>query len=174
MKSVFALALCLFPIACSSTPSLPPLETVPKVDLNRYVGTWYQIAYFPAFFQKSCASDTKAIYSARADGTIDVRNECRKKNGDLSSIQATARVIDATTNAKLKVKFFWFAPAGDYWVIDLGKNYEFAVVGEPKREYLWILSRTPEMNQTSYNEIIERARLKHFDVNRLEITAPLR
>lgn len=147
------------------------LETVPFVDLSRYAGKWYQIAFFPTRFQKNCTIDTTAEYTTRSDGRIGVRNECTKPNGRRTSIEGTARVVDPTTQAKLKVKFFWFAPAGDYWVIDLGENYEYAVVGTPDRKFLWILSRNPIMDRALYDTLVSRVREKAFPTERLQITA---
>jgi apolipoprotein D and lipocalin family protein len=147
-----------------------PLETVSNVDLVRYAGLWHQIAFLPTRFQKNCTIDTTATYTAREDGRIGVRNECSTPAGKRNSIEGYARVVDRSTNAKLKVKFFWFAPAGDYWVIDLDPNYEYAVVGAPNRKYLWVLSRKPNLDSATYSAIVERARQKGFDVSRLQIT----
>lgn len=147
-----------------------PLETVPYVDLNRYLGTWYEIASFPQRFQKGCVA-TKATYSLREDGKIDVLNECRidSFDGKLKQAHGFAKVVDKDTNAKLKVTFFW-PFYGKYWIIDLDENYEYAVVGHPNRKYLWILSRSPQMNEQLYQEIVQRAEDKCFDTNKLSKT----
>lgn len=147
-----------------------PLETVPSVDLSRYVGTWYEIASFPQRFQKGCTG-TVATYTLRPDGSIEVLNRCSRDslNGRVTVARGRARVVDKLTNAKLEVSFFW--PFwGDYWVIDLGRDYEFAVVGHPNRKYLWILSRTPTMDTSVYDGIVERLRAQGYDTSRLERT----
>jgi len=144
-----------------------PLQVVPSVDLKRYIGTWYEIARFPNSFQEGCVG-TSAIYTLREDGKINVLNQCRRGtlNGEISSAKGTAWVVDEKTNAKLKVSFFW-PFSGHYWIIDLGENYEYAVVGHPDRKYLWILSRSLEMDEELYNRIIERLKLQLYDTSRL-------
>jgi len=143
-----------------------PLQTVSSVDLDRYVGKWYEISRYPNKFQKECASDTTAEYTLAKDGKIKVVNSCRKSDGKLKQSKGTAKVVDKKSNAKLKVTFFW-PFYGDYWIIDLGKDYEYAVVSEPKREYLWILSRTPSMAPEQYSEILSKLSEKGFDTSRL-------
>ncbi len=143
-----------------------PLVTVRQVDLNRYAGTWYEIARYPNRFQKKCDSDTKAMYLLRGDGTVGVVNSCRKSDGTITSNKGTAKVVDAATNAKLKVTFFW-PFSGNYWILDLAPDYSYAVVGEPSRKYLWILSRTPQMDDATYRAITERIRFLGYDPSRL-------
>jgi len=106
------------------------LQTVPNVDLTRYVGRWYEIARYPAWFEKDCASDVTATYTALSGGKIEVLNECRQADGQVKRSKGTARVVDKRTNAKLKVTFFW-PFSGNYWIIDLAPDYSYAVVGEP-------------------------------------------
>lgn len=147
-----------------------PLQTVPRVDLARYVGNWYEIASYPQRFQKGCTG-TVATYSIRDDGMIEVLNRCSRDslNGRMTVAKGKARVVDKATNARLKVTFFW--PFwGDYWIIDLGENYEYAVVGHPSRKYLWILSRTPAMAPAVYEGILERLRGQGYDTGRLRVT----
>jgi apolipoprotein D and lipocalin family protein len=147
-----------------------PLEVVPRVDLQRYLGTWYEIATIPQSFQKGCVGVT-AHYALRADGDIDVTNVCRKEtlDGKERSVRGKAWVVDKTTNAKLKVRFFW-PFAGDYWVIELDRDYQWAVVGHPGRSYYWILSRTPRMDPAVYDELIRRAAAKGYDTSRIKKT----
>jgi apolipoprotein D and lipocalin family protein len=161
-------------MGCATTTTarrnLPVLPTVQHVDLARYVGTWYEIASFPQRFQRGCTA-TKATYTSRADGDIDVLNRCRKGSldGKEDSAKGRARVVDRTTNAKLEVSFFrpfW----GDYWIVDLGQNYEYAVVGHPSRDYLWILSRTPTMDPPVYDAIVARLQGHGYEVERLQRT----
>lgn len=160
--------------ACASTTTerlgLPPLQTVSKVDLSRYTGTWFEIASYPQTFQKGCTGTT-ATYTLRDDGQVGVLNRCRKESldGEEKSVEGRARVVDAATGAKLQVTFFW--PFwGDYWIIDLGENYEYAVVGHPGRDYLWILSRTPNMEESVYQEILGRLQAKDYPLERLQKT----
>jgi len=167
-------ALCLLLLVLGvpgpSAAANAPLETVPSVDLDRYVGTWYEIASFPQRFQKGCTGTT-ATYSIREDGSIEVVNRCARDSldGRVTVARGRARVVDRNTNAKLKVSFFW--PFwGDYWIIDLGRDYEYAVVGHPKRNYLWILSRTPTMEAAVYDGILERLRAQGYDTSRLSRT----
>ena len=145
----------------------PPLRTVPSVDLARYAGTWYEIASYPQRFQKGCTGTT-ATYTLRANGTVEVLNRCARDSlsGHVTVARGRARVVDKSTNARLKVSFFW--PFwGDYWIIDLGRDYEYAVVGHPNRKYLWILSRTPAMDPAVYEGILERLRAQAYDTARL-------
>ncbi len=159
-------------VSCAifSKSSAPPLEVVDYVDLNRYVGTWYEIARFPMYFERNCVGVT-ATYTLREDGKIDVLNKCRYKtfDGKEKSAKGIAWVADEKTNAKLKVRFFW-PFSSDYWIIDLDENYEFAVVGEPRRKYLWILSRTPTMDKEIFDGIIARIMQHHYDPARFIIT----
>jgi len=154
-------------IQAAGADRLPPLQTVPQVELDRYLGTWYEIARFPQWFQKNCVA-SKATYALREDGKMTVLNECRDKtlDGKLRTAKGTAWAVDKNTNAKLKVRFFW-PFSGDYWVIDLGPDYEYAVVGHPKRTYLWILSRTPRMDPGTYDAILERLKAQGYDLGPL-------
>jgi len=147
--------------------ALPPLQVVPHVDLNRYLGTWYEIARFPNRFQEGCVA-SRATYTLLEDGQIGVLNQCYRGSvqGELSSAKGKAWVVDRETNAKLKVSFFW-PFSGDYWIIDLGEHYEYAVVGHPNRTYLWILSRTPEMDEALYNGLLEKLQKQGYDTSKL-------
>jgi apolipoprotein D and lipocalin family protein len=147
-----------------------PLQTVAYVDLNRYMGKWYEIASFPQWFQKGCVA-TAATYALRKDGDVDVLNQCLDKtlDGKQRSAKGKAWVVDRKSNARLKVRFFW-PFSGHYWIIDLGKEYEYAVVGHPKRNYLWILSRTRRMDPAVYDGILERLKRQHYDLSLLNRT----
>lgn len=145
------------------------LETVSNVDLNKYAGKWYEIARYPNKFQKKCVGNTTATYKLNDNGTVQVINECLKKNGKVNRAKGKARIEDKETNAKLEVRF---APAwlswlpqvwGDYWIIDLDEDYSYAAIGDPDREYFWILSREPEMDDTVYQNILRRAEEKGFN-----------
>ena len=150
--------------ADSTTP--PPLRTVDSVDLGRYTGTWYEIARYPNRFERACHSDTTAMYTARKDGKVQVVNSCRQKDGKIKTARGKAKVADKKTNAKLRVTFFW-PFYGDYWIIGLDSDYRYAIVGEPKRRYLWILSRTPEMNASTYEDILGQVRAAGYDPGKL-------
>jgi len=140
------------------------LEVVPHVELERYLGKWYEIARLPFRFEDDC-TDITATYSLSKNGNISVLNECLK-SGKLKQAKGKAKVVDKNTGAKLKVTFFWPFSA-DYWIIDLGKEYDYAVVGTPNRKYLWILSRTPQMDGELFSRIIESVKSKGFDVSKL-------
>ena len=138
------------------------LEVVQSVDLTRYTGRWYEIARLPNSFQKKCADTVTANYTMREDGKIKVINRCRKASGEYTTAKGKAKIVDKKTNAKLKVTSFW-PFYGDYWILDLGSNYEYAVVGEPGRKYLWILSRSPQMNEALFQQLLEKMAAKGFN-----------
>ena len=174
MTRWFPLTLLLPVAACATTTTerlgLPPLAAVEHVDLTRYAGTWYEIANFPQSFQRGCTATT-AHYTLRDDGEVDVVNRCRRGglDGREDEAHGRARVADQGSTAKLEVSFFrpfW----GAYWVIDLGPAYEYAVVGHPGRDYLWILSRTPALDSTTYEAILTRLRDKGYPLDRLQET----
>lgn len=146
------------------------LETVPYVDLNKYAGKWYEIASFPQRFQKGC-NCTTAEYTLTDKGYVIVENRCNRGsiNGKASYIKGKVFVGENSGNAKLKVQFFWPFKS-KYWIIDLADDYSYAVVGHPNRKYLWILSRTPKMNETIYQQILSRMKEKGFDISKIEIT----
>jgi apolipoprotein D and lipocalin family protein len=175
MKRWFVLLVSLSAAtACRPTTTqrlqLPPLTTVSHVDVPRYLGTWHDIASFPQRFQRGCTGTT-ATYALRDDGDIDVTNRCRdgSLDGDERVSKGRARIVDRTTNAKLEVSFFrpfW----ADYWILDRGADYDYAVVGHPSRDYLWILSRTPRMDEALYASIVERLAKAGYETHRLQRT----
>ena len=144
------------------------LKTVEYVDVKRYMGAWFEIAKLPQRFEKGLVG-IKANYTLLPDGKVEVLNSGYKEgfNGKMKTIKGKAWVADTATNAKLKVSFFW-PFTGNYWIIELGKDYEYAVVGDESRKYLWILSRTPQMDETLYNELLKRVQDRGFDVSKLE------
>ena len=157
---------------CSSVPrkSSPELQVVPYVDVELYLGKWYEIARYPHSFQEGCFGST-AFYEKMEDGKIKVINQCRigSPDGELDEAIGIATIADSETNAKLKVQFFW-PFKGNYWIIDLNKDYLYAVVSEPNRQYLWILSRSPRMASKTIEMLKEKIRNKGFDLTYLEIT----
>lgn len=150
------------------------VHTVPNVDLQRYSGKWYEIAKYPNRFQTQCVGNTTANYTLKPNGRIEVRNECLLKSGKIKSAVGEAKITDKVTNAKLKVRFAPSALAwlslvwGDYWIIDLDKEYGWVAIGEPKREYFWILSRKPEMDDATYRDILRRAEAMGFNPAKVE------
>jgi len=156
-------------IGCSSN-NYKPLETVESVDLKKYVGKWYEIASFPQSFQKGC-NCTTAEYFLTDDDYVRVLNSCRKDgvDGKLDQAEGKAFIVEGTNNSKLKVQFFW-PFKGDYWIIELADDYSYAVVGHPNRDYLWILSRTPKMENEIYSDLLSKITAKGFDVSRLQVT----
>ena len=142
------------------------LGVVSAVDLSRYAGRWYEIARLPNRFEKKCADSVTATYTLRSDGKVDVVNRCRKANGEYTTAKGKAKIVDKQTNAKLKVTFFW-PFYGDYWILDLGPNYEYAVVGAPDRDYLWILSRTPQLDEQLYQQLLTKMAARGFETQRM-------
>ncbi len=149
---------------------------VAHVDLERYTGTWHEISRIPNWFQAGCAHGTTATYTLRPDGMIEVVNRCQGKDGSENTARGIARVVDATTNARLEVSFvrflgkalFW----GDYWIIGLGRDYEYAIVGTPSRKYGWVLSRTPTLAPALRTEITTTLREQGYDPAEFEPSAP--
>jgi apolipoprotein D and lipocalin family protein len=173
MKTIFSMKLqtllilvSMFMIFSSCRSQAP--ETVKYVDLEKYAGLWYEYASFPARFQKGC-TNTTAEYKLSPEGYVIVTNKCtRDKNR--TGIEGKAFVVPNSGNAKLKVQFFW-PFRGDYWVLELADDYNWAAVGSPKKNYLWILSRTPVMDENLYKEIISRVAAKGFDISKLQKTS---
>lgn len=158
------IATLLLALTTLASAEPPPLRVMPGVDLDRYAGKWYEIARLPNWFQKACASNVTANYTLRPDGKITVVNECRKADGAPKSARGTARLAGANQpNTKLKVSFFW-PFSGDYWIIGLDPDYRWALIGEPQRKYLWILSREPKLDEALYSRILQQAKNQGYDV----------
>lgn len=151
-----------------------PLQSIPSLDVPRYLGTWYEIAKYPNRFQKRCASNTRADYSQLDSGQIQVINRCEEQDGRLAEAVGLARQIGPADSSRLKVRFApaWlsFLPMvwGDYWVIDLDPDYRLVAVSEPNREYLWVLSRKPEVDEEAYTQLLARLEARGFDLDKLE------
>ena len=184
-KRLSALLFCLCSLAAIAKDPIPgndgepanrALGTISALDVPRYMGTWYEIAKYPNWFQRKCEGGTKAEYSLNKDGTVQVTNRCRLKSGEMIEAVGAARQIGPATSAKLEVRFapLWlsFLPFvwGDYWVIELDEHYQLAVVSEPKQEYLWILARTPTIDPNDYKKLLARLSQKGFDLSKLEVT----
>ena len=156
-----------------------PLKTVERVDLKRYAGKWHQIALLPNRFQAQCLSDTTATYTLQADGKIEVKNRCVIEGGKTEEVIGAVKPLSGdTTGAKLKVRFApawlaWFPQVwGNYWVIDLDPDYQYAAVSEPDRKFLWILSRTPTMDAAKYSALLARLTAMGFDTTKLVVASP--
>jgi apolipoprotein D and lipocalin family protein len=148
------------------------VRTVESVDLNQYIGQWYEVASIPQSFQKQCIANTTAEYSFAEKGRIKVLNSCDTQEGKRSIVEGRAKIVDQTSNAKLKVTFVklikWVFPfGGKYWILEVGPNYSYAVVGDPTREYAWILSRTPSLNQQTLSGIESRLRQQGYDTSKI-------
>lgn len=178
LLTVCALLTMIFTASVLAQKSTPrELPTVPSLDLDRYSGKWFEIARYPNKFQKQCVRNTTATYTVKEKQRIEVLNECVTSKGTVKSAKGEAKVVENTNNTKLKVRF---APAflspfgfvwGDYWVVDLGPDYEYSVVGDPERKYLWILSRQPQIPEGTYQNILRRVEELGFEPGRLEKTS---
>lgn len=168
IKTIMTILLSVFLMTWSGAvdKEKKPLAVVPSVDLVKYVGRWYEIARLPNRFEKKCVSSVTATYTLRPDGNIEVLNQCKKASGELQTAKGKAKVVDKKTNAKLKVTFFW-PFYGDYWILDLGTRYEYAVVGDQSRKYLWILSRTPQIDDALYKQLLAKMANEDFDTSRV-------
>ena len=145
-----------------------PVASVPSVDLARYTGKWFEIASFPMFFQRNCVGDTTAEYAPADNGAISVRNRCRTESG-FDEATGKATVVEGSGNSRLQVSFFWPFKA-DYWVIGLDPEYRWAVVGNPNRKYLWVLSRVPQLPPAQLEAALASAKAQGFDLAQLRYT----
>jgi apolipoprotein D and lipocalin family protein len=166
-------------LVCSVTShaqALPPVQTIASLDVPRYMGTWFELAKFPNVFQRRCVSNTRAVYTLNVDNTVQVLNRCRIQDGSTIEALGQAKQIGNATSPVLKVRFApewlgWLPLVwGDYWVIDLDDQYQLAAVSDAKREYLWVLSRSPKIDQTRYAALLQRLKQQGFDVDKLQVT----
>ena len=164
------------PDGTASAQPAGPLVTISSLDVQRYMGTWYEIAKYPNWFQKKCVAQTRAEYKLQAGGSVQVINRCRKENGEIDEAIGEARQIGAANSPKLQVRFApsWLSLLpfvwGDYWVIDLDEGYQLVAVSEPNREYLWVLSRSPTVSTQSYDALLGRLKSQGFELGRMELT----
>lgn len=176
MLHVMLMALLMASSAPASAATLPN-QPVSTLDLDRYAGQWHEIAHLPMFFQRKCLDAVTASYTPMPDGTIRVHNSCRTSRGT-QTVDGVARIVDGQP-AAFKVRFApawlgWLPRAwADYWVIDVAPDYQWAVVGSPSREYLWVLARRPDMHRALFERILDRARRRGYDVGKLVLTAPV-
>ncbi|PIN09067.1 Apolipoprotein D/Lipocalin [Handroanthus impetiginosus] len=152
------------------------MEVVKGLDIERYMGRWYEIASFPSRFQPRNGADTRATYTLNEDGTVHVLNETWS-DGKRGFIEGTAYKADPKSDeAKLKVRFYVppFLPVipvtGDYWVLYIDQEYQCALIGQPSRRYLWILCRQPRLDEEKYNDLVEKAKEEGYDVSKLHKT----
>ncbi len=183
-----ALATALFtsgaqaqaPAPTAPAAASPPaaLATVPSVELERYMGRWYEVARFPNRFQKDCSGPATADYALLPNGRVQVTNRCPQAGGKVDEAIGEARRVGGPGSPKLEVRF---APAwlswlpsvwGNYWVIDLDPGYTLAVVSEPQREFLWVLARQPQVDEATWNALMARLRAQGFDLGRLKPAGP--
>ena len=151
-----------------------PVTPVSRVDLERYAGRWYEIMKIPNRFQKQCSRGTTAEYALRDDGRIAVVNRCFKEDGRLDEARGVAKIVDTTSNAKLEVSFVsflgWRPFWGDYWVIGLDEEYQWAIVGTPNRKYGWVLARTPELDESTVEEIFAILERNGYERDAFEVS----
>jgi apolipoprotein D and lipocalin family protein len=151
-----------------------PLKTVEYVDINKYLGLWYEIAKIPNRFQSQCVKGTTAKYSMKENGEIEVINSCIEEDGSTDKTEGIARIVDKKSNAKLEVSFFsilgWRPIWGDYWIIGLDTNYQWAIVGTPSRKYGWILSRSPKIEKETLEKIFTILREQGYNPKDFEFS----
>lgn len=173
------LCLVLFLGVCSwaGAQGAPELRSIDRLDLGRYLGRWYEISRYPNAFQKQCVSDSVARYALLPDGDVQVVNRCILSSGRVQEAVGRAYRVGAEGSAKLKVRFApqwlsWLPMVwGDYWVVDLDDAYELVAISEPSRQYLWVLSRSPKVDDARYAALLGRLKVLGFEVDRLVPTA---
>ena len=175
--ALLALALTAPARATDAPGAAPPLQPLPSLDVPAYMGTWYQVAWFPNRFQKQCVSDTQAIYRQRGDGRIEVLNRCRLADGRFDDADGIARPAGSTLRdnrlspATLEVSFLpallrWIPAWGSYWVVALADDGRYAVVSEPQRQYLWVLARAPRLSAEDEATIRSLLTRQGFELSR--------
>ena len=175
--AICLLNLCLIALALPARAA--EVTSVPDLDISRYAGEWHEIARLPMFFQRKCVGEITAQYTLNDDGLIGVRNHCRNDDGELEDVEGVARRTEGYPG-RLQVRFApdWLSwlpfTWADYWVIALDPQYQWAVVGEPGRDYLWILSRTPELGRTQFDQIKAQVVAMGYDLDELIVSAPIR
>ena len=168
---VSLLALAIFGIKALAFGADEPLDTVDYVDLTRYQGRWFEIARLPLIWESKCTSDVTATYTSLSDGKIEVLNSCRKSDGKITQSKGTAKIASKndSSNSKLKVTFFW-PFSGAYWILDLDPNYRWALVGNPSRKNLWILSRTPTLDHETIDMLLAKGAYLGFNTSKIIMT----
>jgi len=166
-NATLLLALLFLISSCKGQNTMIDKTVVKELDIERYLGNWYEISRYDHRFESGLVGVT-ASYSFREDGKIKVVNTGFKEtlDGQKSEAIGKARIPDPNIPSKLKVSFFWFF-YGDYFVLELDENYQWAVIGSSSDNYLWILSRTPQMDESLYNELLDKLTNRGYDVNKL-------
>lgn len=165
--------IALLSVAAFAYAGNEKLQTVQNVDLKNYLGTWHEIARKPMYFQKKCDYNVTADYSLNENGSIKVDNRCYDKNGKLQQSIGEAFVQNAPANSKLKVSFLpkalrWLPVGrGDYWILKLDENYQVALIGTPNKKYLWLLSRSPQLDPAITAEYLNYAKSLGYDLSDL-------
>jgi len=171
-------AATAFATAPATTQAVPPLQAIERVNLPRYMGVWHEIARYPNRFQRQCVGPSSATYTLQEDGTVRVLNRCQTREGQWDEALGQARQLGGSESARLQVRFApaWlsFLPMvwGDYWIVALGDDYDWVVVSEPKREYLWVLSRQPTWTASQHEAMKVRLVQLGFDPARLMLNQP--
>lgn len=169
-NSLAAVSLML-PLSTFADTNTKPVA-IESIDINKYAGKWYEIAHLPMFFQRNCVANTTANYSINADKTVGVLNSCTNKDGKMISSEGVA-YSQNEGNSKLKVSFLpsglrWIPfTKGDYWVLRVDQDYQVALVGGPSQKYLWILSRSPQIDEATYQSYLQTAKSYGYDVSKL-------
>ena len=173
ITNLIIILLSLTIVGYAQNSDVNPVTTVDSVDLNKYKGKWFEIARYPNRFQKQCIGEVTATYELKKSNTVRVINECLKKNGKTEKAAGKAKIVDKTSNAKLKVRFApswlsWLPQVwGKYWILDLDEDYTYAVVGDPGRDYLWILSRESTLDTATYEDILDKVEKMGFNPAKL-------
>ena len=173
MKYILPFILTLSVAACYGgpigNPNVP--EPAKKVELQNYLGKWYEVARYENGFEEACEGVT-AEYAKRDDGLISVLNTCRKGSvdGKIDKAEGKAKVVEDSGNAKLKVSFFGPFYYGNYWVLDRADDYSWSIVGEPSGRYLWILSREAVPSNARMRELTDKAAKLGYDITMLRYT----
>ncbi len=165
VTSAMAASLVVMLVGCSTSneANLAPMPVVASVDVARYLGIWHQVAWIPNSFQGDCVSDTKATYTL--DGKdLRVQNQCKDAAGKTTEAKGIAKIVEGSNNAKLRVSFF--RPFyGNYWILALDPDYKWVLVGEPKREFGWVLARDNKLDSATLNKVLDRAVALGYDRN---------
>jgi apolipoprotein D and lipocalin family protein len=167
--AVLSFAIAAFALGSLSCGAEPPLDVAQQVDLSRFQGKWYEIAKLPRITQTDCYGTT-AFYTQSSDGALQLVNQCNVGGtfGPLKTVTMNATVPDTAAPAKLALQVG--GSSGDYWILEVGADYDYAVVGHPSRLYLWILSRAPTLDPATVQGIVGRAQSNDFDTSQLEYT----
>jgi apolipoprotein D and lipocalin family protein len=177
-STLFTLLSPFWGTYAQAQPQKSAVSSIEKLDVARYMGVWHEIAKYPNSFQKQCASSTQASYRVLSESRLEVKNRCKTTQGNWSEAIGEAQQIGDASSAKLKVRFApaWlsFLPMvwGNYWVIDIDPDYQWVIVSEPTREYLWILARTPTLPANTYQSILHKLTALDFDTTRLSVSPP--